>query len=154
MKYHGPDILSAALDIAENMVRCGAEIYRVEDSIERICRAYGIGKTEVFSVTSLIIATVRPEQGDSYTETRRIYGYTTSLDRLEKFNSLSRYVCENLPSVEEIRVRIEDINSDKKTIRISSLVGYIMSAAAFTMFFGGTFFDAAATVPTSVVQFF
>ena len=34
-------LLQAILDIAEEMLVCGAEVERVEDSIERMCEAYG-----------------------------------------------------------------------------------------------------------------
>ena len=54
-------VLEYALDIGEQMVICGAEISRVEDTIERICRAYGAERIDVFSITSCIIATLKME---------------------------------------------------------------------------------------------
>ena len=38
-------LLQAILDIAEEMLICGAEVERVEDSIERMCGAYGCTRT-------------------------------------------------------------------------------------------------------------
>ena len=44
-----PDrILTVALDICEGMLESGAEIHRVEDTAERICRAYGAERVEIF----------------------------------------------------------------------------------------------------------
>ena len=34
--------LTLALDIGERLLVCGAEVSRVEDTITRICRAYGL----------------------------------------------------------------------------------------------------------------
>ena len=42
-------VLSLALDLGKSMVRSGAEMNRVEDTVIRIGYAYGMKKTEVFS---------------------------------------------------------------------------------------------------------
>ncbi|MEG2144944.1 MAG: threonine/serine exporter family protein, partial [Oscillospiraceae bacterium] len=44
------EYVSVALDIGEKMLISGAEISRVEDTIERICVAYGSVNTHVFTV--------------------------------------------------------------------------------------------------------
>ena len=54
-------ILSLAMDLGKSMIKCGAEIDRVEETIIRICPAYGMKKTEVFSIVSMInVTTVDP----------------------------------------------------------------------------------------------
>ena len=40
-------LLQAILDIAEEMLVCGAEVSRVEESIERMCGAYGCDRRRV-----------------------------------------------------------------------------------------------------------
>lgn len=145
--------LSIALDLGEKMVQCGAEINRVETTIERVCAAYGFAKVDCFSITSLIIATVRPENGKPVTQVRRIYNYTTNLSRLEKLNSLSRKICSELPDHDLARRSMDEVFEEKRTVHPTVLLGYILSAAAFAVFFGGTLFDALATIPISVIQF-
>lgn len=41
-------LLSAALDLGEQMLICGGEVNRVEDTICRLCKAYGAKKVDVF----------------------------------------------------------------------------------------------------------
>ena len=53
-------MLENALEIGARMLISGAEISRVEDSILRICTAYGSERTEVFSITYTIVATIPP----------------------------------------------------------------------------------------------
>ena len=43
-------VLSLALDLGKNMVKCGAEINRVEETVVRICFAYGMRSVDVFSI--------------------------------------------------------------------------------------------------------
>ena len=86
-------ILSCALDIGEHMLVSGAEIYRVEDCIRRICFAYGATDVDVFTITSSIVATVEPPGQQRLTQTRRIEAYNTNLDRVDALNQLSREMC-------------------------------------------------------------
>ena len=39
--YTADYILAKALDIGESILRCGGEPYRIEDTVTRICVAYG-----------------------------------------------------------------------------------------------------------------
>ena len=52
-------LLCLAMDIGEGMLKCGAEIHRVEDTIERVCKAYGAVHVEIFAIPSVIISAIR-----------------------------------------------------------------------------------------------
>ena len=41
------EILTCALDIGENMLNSNAEVYRVEETITHVCRAYGMERVDV-----------------------------------------------------------------------------------------------------------
>ena len=56
-------VLCTALDIGEHLLKNGAEVSRVEDTIERICFAYGAARVEAFAITTLIVASVRMQNG-------------------------------------------------------------------------------------------
>ena len=59
-------LLCLALDIGEGMLKNGAEVSRVEDTIERICKAYGAVHVEVFSIISYIHAALRMPDGSLF----------------------------------------------------------------------------------------
>lgn len=147
------EVVRTALDIGENMVMCGAEINRVEDTVERICRAYGYSDVEVFSITSLIIVTANSASDNPITQTRRIYSNSTALGKLEKLNALSREICETLPSIGYVKEKMTDILKDKRKLHFSVALGYILTCPAFAMFFGGTLLDALASIPIAAVLF-
>ncbi|MGI6734319.1 MAG: threonine/serine exporter family protein [Anaerovoracaceae bacterium] len=46
------NVLMLALRAGEIMLMSGSEIYRVEDTVTRICKAYGIPYIEVFATTT------------------------------------------------------------------------------------------------------
>lgn len=108
----GEQLLTLSMDMGEKMIICGAEANRVEDTIRRICLAYGCTKVDVFSITSYLSTTIRLPDGTHDTQTRRIHSYSNNLDKLEYLNAISRHICNNTPAYNNIETEIADI---KKT---------------------------------------
>lgn len=150
-KRHCEKVLSLALDIARNMVKCGAEVNRAEQAVMRICYAYGMEKAQVFSVVSMIIATVVDEESGAHTQMRRSYSYGVNFGKLEKLNALSRRICAETPDIDVVRIELETICVEDKNFRLKYCAGYMLAAAAFTVFFGGTALDALASVPIAAL---
>lgn len=148
------DVLSFAMDLGKSMVKCGAEINRVEEAIIRICNAYGMKQTEVFSVISMIVATTFDESNHDYTQSRRIYAYSTNLEQLEKLNALSRKVCSEKPELEKAQKELQEIITEKSKFHLSACLGFVLAASGFSVFFGGTIKDAIAAAPIAVVIYF
>ncbi len=147
-RYDASKILYEALNIGEQMLICGAEVYRVEDTIARICRAYGMKRVDVFTITSSIVVTVVTAEDEIVTQTRRIAGYETHLDRLSDLNALSRSICAKQIGPAEVRDRI-DMIMDKPTYSVGMMyLIYCMVSGMFTLFFGGSPMDSAASVLT------
>lgn len=144
-------VLTLALDLGKSMVKCSAEINRVEETVIRICYAYGIKKAQVFSIISMITATVIEDSGQPHTQTRRIYAYSTNFGRLEKLNALSRKICEETPDIDEARKELNEICSEEKTFSVKACIGHIVAASAFTIFFRGTILDALAAAPIGLI---
>ena len=96
-------LLQAILDIAEEMLVCGAEVSRVEDSIERMCTAYGCTRVNAFIITSNIQVTMEDPDENIVTQIRRIVRNNVNFDKLDYLNDLSRWICREKPSVTEIR---------------------------------------------------
>ncbi len=149
--YTASDVLSLAMDIGKSMVRCGAEINRVEETVLRICRAYGMQQTDVFSIVSVIVATTRDQSGGEVTLSRRIYSYATNFRQLEQLNALSRRLCASPEEPAAVRDELEMINRDPMRLHPTACVGYVLAAAAFTVFFGGSWKDALAAAPIAAI---
>ncbi|MBE6647968.1 MAG: threonine/serine exporter family protein [Ruminococcaceae bacterium] len=138
------EILCTALDVGEHILRHGGEVYRVEDTINRICISYGAKHVEVFCITSVIISAIRMPDGEYSSQIRRVYDSDNNLYKLEMLNEVSRKLCKNTPPREEA-VRL--IESAKNASPYSDYIGYLgacIAVAAFIMFFGGSYRDAIA----------
>ncbi len=135
------NFLRVALDIGEGLLKSGAEVWRVEFTIEKICKSYGAEHVEVFSINSFIVATVRMADGQFSNQVRRIMDISNHLICLEEYNSLSRYICENIPPIEEVDARIKKIKEKRKYPFWLDIIGHIFAAGSFAIFFGGCLRD-------------
>ena len=129
------DVLFIALEIGEHILRNGGEISRAEDSIIRICRAYGAVHVDVTAIFSMIALTV-DYGGTHSTATRRISNATSNnLGKLSKLNNLSRYICANRPSKDEFIKRMDEINRTSRINLTTFVIGSALAALGFTIFF-------------------
>lgn len=147
-------MLPSALNIGRLLLEYGAEIYRVEESIFRICKAYGAKSVDVFAIPSSLIVTLDMGDGESITLTKRVFEKETDLDRVDQLNNLSRYICANTPKIDEIDKRLVEIMA-RKTYSMPVLIAvFAIIPATFCLFFGGNFKDAlVALVIGSAVKF-
>lgn len=144
-------VLSLALDLGKSMVKCGAEMNRVEETVVRIGYAYGMKKTEVFSVISMIHATVIDSESRTHSQMRRISSSSVNFEKLERLNSLSREICATKPDLDKAREKLEEITQKTSKLNLVVCLGYMLSSAAFAVFFGGTLLDAVATMPIAAI---
>lgn len=129
-------------EIARLMIIYGAEIYRVEDTIARICRAYKHEEAEIYATPANFIITVKDKNNVPYTDSKSISGRETNLDRVGKINELSRFICSEKPGADVILRKLEQIKERKTYSPTVIYISYFISGAAFTLFFNGTPIEA------------
>lgn len=136
--------LSAALDLGERLLRCGAEVSRVEDTITRICRAYGAARVDVFTITSSIVVTAFDAAGTPVTQTRRLGPQALDLTALSELNALSRRICAQKPGADSVRAALGSIDALPQYGFWQQLCIFALISGSFSLFFGGSLPDAAA----------
>ena len=133
------------LDIGQEMLQCGGEISRVEDSIRRLCLAFGAERADVFTITSNIQATIYSHRFGAVTQTRRVQGMRYDLQRLEQLNDLCRHICAEHLSLEEMSAAVERIRAGRGYGFSLQILSYALVSASFSLFFGGSLRDAAVS---------
>lgn len=134
--------MDIALDIGVRMLETGAEINRAEESVSRICEAFGATKVEVYAVNYLIIVTVSGEGYSGITQARRVRWHDRNLAKLAALNELSRSICSGKIQCDDIREKLEDIDDMKGIHLIQQMFIYALISFSFTVFFGGHILDA------------
>lgn len=149
-KYDENRLLHLLLDMGEMLLASGAEINRVEDTLQRIGRAYGAAKMNVFVITSSIVITMERTDGELLTHTRRVnYAGSTDFTALEQLNALSRNCCINPIPLDQFQRRLQEIAEPRG--RWDLYMGSILAAGSFAVFFGGTFADGVVAALVAVL---
>ncbi|MCD8048740.1 MAG: threonine/serine exporter family protein [Clostridia bacterium] len=135
-------LLGVISDLGKQMLMCGAEINRVEDTITRLCESYNLRKAEVFSITSLVLVSAEDEKGRTFSQSRRVTSYVINLYRLEELNALSRTACALRPSAERLAASLDKIVQNSHFSKRLRVLGFVLSVGGFSVFFGGSLWDA------------
>lgn len=143
--------LDIVLNIGKEMLICGAEISRVEDTITRICRAYSADEVNVFTITSSIVITIKANN-DIYTQTKRILNYETNLDRLDRLNKLSREICSTHPPLEHIENSYNEILKSRTHSFLTLCCIYALIAFTLTIYYGGNISDGIVSSILGVIM--
>ena len=123
------------------MLSNGAEVKRVEDTLTRMGLAYGAERMDVFVITSCIFVSMVLKDGRIVSQTRRIRkSGGTDFGKLEQLNELSRRYCAEPFSPQELSERGRAASSQKKSL-VKSILGSLIGAGGFAVFFGGNLMD-------------
>lgn len=149
--------LQLATEAGHILLENGAEISRVEETMERIAAAYGVEDESFFVLSNGIIAT-----GQHYARAEFIPIKGTQLSRVVEVNQLSRDVERQHPAgpsapqspshpatpmpVPELASRLQAIRTAPGHPAWEIILGIALGVSAFSILFGGSLTDAAATL--------
>ena len=136
------DAVFIAVELGEHIMRSGGEISRAEDTVSRICKAYGAVSTDVTAIMSVIVVTADFGEVSINTSRRITEIGSHNLGRLSRLNDLSRRICRTRPSKAEFLEELDKITEISKVGVLVSCIGAALAAAGFAVFFGGKFLDA------------
>ncbi len=133
-------LLDLATDLGYELAMCGAETFRVEESVNRVLAAYGIS-AETFAIPNCLIVSIDCN-GHPMTRMRRIGFHGNDLDSVERFSALSRRICAETPAPETAAAWLQEIRQSPRKYRLPAyLLGNFIGACGFCIFYGGTFSD-------------
>ena len=120
------DVASLAGDI---LLASGAEIFRVEETIERIARAYGVSSSDAFVLSSGIFLTAESGKKQEFARVRHIPLSAARLDKVTAVNQLSREIEEGLHTPKEAKAWLLDIQIQAEQIlKIKKKLNAILAA--------------------------
>ncbi len=135
--------LILAVKAGEIMMKAGAEIYRVEETITRICIACGMENVDVFAMPTGIFVTLDDGDDEEHTHTyiRRINTSETDLNKISRVNDFSRTFTTTDMSIEEGMKILDDIQKERKYPVGLRVVCASLAAGCFSVLFGGDAID-------------
>lgn len=147
------EVAEIATSAGELLLRNGAEAYRVEETIKKICNSYGFEGECISNSTGIFISVITPD-GQMVTSVKRIKQRDVDLYRIERINSFSRDLINNpLPYKEAKKVLMEIYNAPNFSLGVR-LFAASMTAFVYTLFFNGTMLDAIVSAIISIVVYY
>lgn len=134
------DVLRLAIFAGELMLANGAETYRVEDSVVRICKSRGFHHINVFLTPNVII--ISDERFDGYSFMKVIRHRCINLNKVDLLNDFSRrFVVNTDITIEEAIKELKSLDDDilykppysKLAVNISTAIG----SSSFAVLAGG-----------------
>ena len=133
--------LQLATDAGHILLENGAEINRVEDTMQHIASAYGIEGESFYVLSNGIIST-----GEHFARAEFIPIRGTQLSRVVEVNQLSREIDAAAPMpLDELECRLLSIRQSPSKPWWELVVGIALGVSSFSILFGGSFVDAGAT---------
>ena len=136
-------LLQGCCEMARQLLRCGAEIPRAEDTVRRLLAAYGL-EGEVFAIPNCVWVSAPGPSGRSHTVMRRVPPSSVDIEGIERFNDLSRRLCADPPEdpAELLAQCRETAQSLRRHPAALCLFGYFLGAFFFALFFSGGWAEA------------
>lgn len=147
-------LLVLALYAGEIMLKNGAETYRVEDTIIRLCKSRNFTYVEAFVTPTGIIISLDNE-GEDHNEmisyVKRITTRKINLNKVAEVNNFSRKFVDSDMSLEEAMTQLKLIDQlSPYPLKVQAIFGGIASAFV-SLLFGANIFDFFAALLTSMI---
>ena len=132
-------LLDMVSEMGYRLMKSGAEIYRVEESIQRLLQSYGAPRGEVFAIPNCLMVSLTSPDGRPVTQIRRMPTHGTDIYLLEKYNGLCRRLCRETPAFEEALEQMEAITRTHRVYSLpTQLAAHFLGCGMFSLFYGGT----------------
>lgn len=144
------DILQVASYAGKIMLESGAEAYRVEETMNRICTSFGIEVADSYATPTVIIASAS-HKGEIKSLVVRISSRSVDLQRIHKVNDLARNILTNKFTVKELKEKLKEIEEEKRYSNKITILFSAVGAFGFVFLFGGSLRDAIAAFLIGIV---
>lgn len=144
------EVLDLALMAGHILLENGAEIYRVEETIDRICGYYGVNSENAFVLSNGIFLTAGSARESFFAKVQHIPVSGTHLNKVAAVNQLSREIVEGKHTIQDAYRILEEIRTMPGKKRWMQTLASGVGSAAFCIFFGGTFGDSLAAFAAGI----
>ena len=138
---HVECILDFAAGLGCRMLTVGANLERVNDTMSRICHSYQLDSISIFSLSSIIMISAKSSDGMTGTRQVSVPRGSKHLEKLNRFNQLSRKICQETPPPETLCSMLEEAENVDDYSSLTRILGYLMAMTSVGILNGGSIKD-------------
>ena len=142
--YDEDEVMELAMQAGALLLENGAEVFRVEETMDRICRSYGVESGGQFILMNYILSTAGEGHGHMFARGRHIPVRGSHLDKVAAVNQLSREIAEGKYTVSEAYQALEKIRQMPEKRKSIQILASGVASGAFCCLFGGNLMDCLA----------
>jgi len=154
------EVLEVASEAGHVLLENGAEIARVEETMERVATYFGAQKKSFFVLSNGIFTTGSLTKTENNPAAREVGSYAnvefiplkgTQMEKIVEINALSRDVEAGKYTLAETAARVKQIRNMPAKAAWEQLLGSAFGSAGFCVLFGGGFIDSLAAFVVGLV---
>lgn len=147
-------VYDIAMEAGHILLQNGAEISRVEETMERICRYYGEDNADFFVLSNGIFTTGGYGTKESYAKVSHIPVNGARLDKVVAVNQLSREIEEGkYASLEEVKEQLNTISNMPSAKNWQKILASGIGSGFFCVLTGGSIPDCMAAFIAGIVLY-
>lgn len=148
-------ILEIACLAGRILLENGAEVYRVEETVNRICSAYALAECQCFATPTALIVSAYDEEGKPHTLMRRVAVRDVDLAKINRVNGVSRRMGEGALALAEAKDALLAVEDTPHFPRWLELIAAGTGIGCFALLFGGGLPEAlCAALGAALLQLF
>ncbi len=146
-------VLEISLSVGKMLLSSGAESYRVEETIERICKAYNL-QCECMVTAKGVLLSIVDNNNEKVTSLKKVKTRGVDLARIDRLNSFSRSLQDDPMPYDEAKEKLKEIDSLPFFTLPVRIVAAGMTSFVYSLFFNGTIYDAIVSTFISMAIYY
>ena len=128
-------VTDVATEAGRILLKNGAEIFRVEETMSRICKSFGVEVVDVFTLSHALFVSTEKD-GISYTRVRAVPLAGAHLGAVAEVNNLSRGIVEGRVGLEQAKETLSEIDKMRPVKDIYQIIGAGTTSISFGALLG------------------
>ncbi len=131
-------VVDLALEAGSLLLKNGGEIFRVEETIQRICGRFHVTDVEIFTLSHAIFISAQRGEGEVYTKVRQVPLSASHLGIVAEVNALSREIAAGEAGIDEAFRRLSEIGQIPPKRSYFQVLAAGMGSGTFALLLGSS----------------
>ena len=147
-------VLDFTVRLGREMLECGANLERVNLTIMKICKSYGLSETAIYSLSTYISVSAREIGKESKSRFISVPFNGIHLEKLHRLCSLADQICEEKPQPETLEDRLFETLMVPNYSVLTTIAGYMLAMSCLCLLFGGKIGDVAVVNVSTILLYY
>lgn len=131
-------VVNLALEAGRILLKNGGEIFRVEETITRICNRFHVNNVDIFMLSHGVFLSAQHGDEEVFTKIKHVPLSGAHLGIVTEVNALSREISAGKVTIEEAEKRLKEIDEIPPRRDSLQVLGAGMGSACFGLLLGAT----------------